>query len=183
MNRVIPVLVVALALPTAVLAQGKQVEQAQFRGDRMMRRGMGSGIPPHLAARVGIPEDVQKKVQQLSFQANEQLINLESDLKRARLELEKALSADKPDTNATLAIVDRITRAEGEVRKNRIGLMLKIREALGPELWKKLRSEMPMGRRMKIEKFRQGHGPFGQLDVPGGPDDMPDDELELQFDD
>jgi hypothetical protein len=182
MKRIVAALIAALLLPASALAQGKRVEQVQFRGPGMMGRGMGGGIPPHLAARVGIPEDVQKKVQQLSFQANEQLINLESDLKRAQLELEKALSADKVDGTATLALVDRVTRAEGEVRKNRIGLMLKIRDALGPDLWKKLRAEMPAGRRMKIEKFRQGHGPFGQLDMPGSDDSLVE-EFELQLDD
>ena len=131
-----------------------------------------AGIPPEIATRIGVPEDVQKRIQQMAFQSNDQLIGLEADLRRAQLEMEKLLASDKPDANAVMAQVDRVSRAEAEVRKNRLGLMLRIREALGPELWQKLRAEMPM-HRMKIHKFPGGpHGPMGQLGSPGEGDEI-----------
>ena len=102
------------------------------------------GIPPPVAARLGVPPETVKKIQQLGFDANEALINLESDLKRAQLELDRALAQREPDEAATLAKLDAITRAELQVRKNRMSLMLKIRKLLGPQLWERLQAELPM---------------------------------------
>jgi Spy/CpxP family protein refolding chaperone len=85
--------------------------------------------------------------------------------------MEKLLASDKPDANAVMAQVDRVSRAEAEVRKNRLGLMLRIREALGPELWQKLRAEMPM-HKMKIHKFHGPNGPMGQLGGSGEGDEI-----------
>lgn len=102
------------------------------------------GIPPPVAAKLGIPAETVAKVQQLGFDANEQLINLEADLKRAQLELDRALAQPSPDELATLAKLDSVSRAELAVRKNRLSLMLKIRKALGPALWDKLQAELPM---------------------------------------
>lgn len=128
------------------------------------------GIPPHLAAKLGVPEETQKKIQQLTFQANEQLINFEAEVKRAQLELEKALAAAKPDQNSVMSQIDRVTRAEAEVRKNRIGLMLKIREALGPELWQKLEAQMTFHRQIKINKVDKLPGSMGHVEIHEGDD-------------
>lgn len=112
-----------------------------------MHGGMGMhappGIPPQLAQKLGIPPETVKKVRDLSFDANEQLIGLEADLKRAQLELEKALTATTVDENVVMAKLDVVGKAELAVRKNRMGLMLKIRKLLGQETWEKLQGEMP----------------------------------------
>lgn len=158
----------------------KKAQHFEFRKfGAMGLHGAGrlhAGIPPHVAARIGVPQETQTKIQQMAFQSNEQLINLEADLKRSQLELEKLLASQKPDHNAVLAQIDRVSRAETEVRKNRIGLMLRIREALGPELWQKLQAEMPMHRRMRLKAFGDGpHGPLGQLEIH-----RDGDELEIE---
>lgn len=177
----------AAALTLALASSPALAQQPPQRGQPMpVHRGgpgmpgpgrFAAGIPPHVAVRVGISEDLQKRIRQMSFEANEQLINLEADLKRAKLELQKQLTADKPNQGAVMAQVDRVARAEAEVRKNRLGLLLRVREALGPELWKKLEAEMPM-ERMKMRKLRGGHGPLGQLEpLP------PPEEFDPEFDD
>jgi Spy/CpxP family protein refolding chaperone len=159
----------AILAPGLARAQSEPTPQPSHTPGPMALHGPGrlhAGIPPRIAARIGVPQEVQTKIQQMAFQSNEQLIGLEADLKRAQLEMEKLLASQKPDQSAVLAQVDRVSRAEAEVRKNRIGLMLRIREALGPELWQKLQAEMPMHRKMKLLKgFGHGsHGPLGQLD-------------------
>lgn len=126
------------------------------------------GIPPPVAAKLGIPPETVAKVQQLGFDANEALITLESDLKRAQLALDRALAEPNPDELATLAKLEAISRAELAVRKNRMSLMLRIRKQLGPVLWDKLQAEFPMmgegpgpGRReVRIIKKRDGNGPM-----------------------
>jgi Spy/CpxP family protein refolding chaperone len=102
------------------------------------------GIPPQVAAKLGIPAETVKKVQQLGFDANDQLITLEAELKRAQLDMERAMAEPKPDENSVLTKLERVSRAELAVRKNRVSLMLKIRGLLGPDLWSKLEAELPM---------------------------------------
>lgn len=116
------------------------------------------GIPPPVAQRLGIAPDTVKKVRDLSLDANEQLIGLEADLKRAQLDLERALLETNPDEAKVLGKLDVIAKSELAVRKNRMALMLKIRKLLGPELWAKLEAELPMGG----EHLGMMHGPGGE---------------------
>lgn len=110
-----------------------------------MHFGGPMGIPPPIAAKLGISSEVQKQVRDASLDANEALIGLEADLKRAQLELERTLGDAKADEAKAFVKLEAITKAELAVRKNRIGLMLKIRKTLGQETWEKLQAEFPMG--------------------------------------
>lgn len=101
------------------------------------------GIPPAVAQRLGLSPDVVKKVRDFGFEANEQLISLEADLKRAQLELEKTLAQPTPEESVVLSKVELVGRAELAVRKNRVVLMLRIRKLLGPEAWDRLQAEFP----------------------------------------
>lgn len=101
------------------------------------------GIPPQVAQRLGISPDTVKKVQTMSLDANEQLIGLEADLKRAQLDLERVMLEATPDEGKVMAKLDAIGKAETALRKNRVGLMLKIRKLLGPDTWQKLEAELP----------------------------------------
>jgi uncharacterized membrane protein len=117
-----------------------------------------AGIPPAVAQRVGISSETQKKVRDLSFEANDQLIQLEADLKRAQLDLERTLSAPTVDESVLMNKLEVVSRAELAVRKNRMGLLVRIRKAIGPEAWEKLQAEMP----------GPGPGPLMLLNGPGG---------------
>ncbi|MDP1828810.1 MAG: hypothetical protein Q8L48_36455 [Archangium sp.] len=108
------------------------------------------GIPPGIAQKAGIPAETVKKVRDLSFEANEALITLEADLKRAQLELEKTLAQPAVDEPAVMNKLEVVSRAELAVRKNRMGLMVRIRKAVGPEAWDKLQAEMPGPERMMM---------------------------------
>jgi hypothetical protein len=116
-----------------------------------------NGIPPHVVEKLGLSKDLVKRVQDLTFDANEQLITLEADLKRAQLALDKLLRSENPAESAVMQQVEVVGRAETAVRKNRIGLMLQIKRLLGPDLWQKLEAEMgEMRREVRIMR----HGPF-----------------------
>ncbi|MCP3167100.1 periplasmic heavy metal sensor [Myxococcus qinghaiensis] len=124
------------------------------------------GIPPHLVEKLGVPRELAKQVQELTFDANEAIIPLEADLKRAQIQLERLLSADSTDENAVLKQVEEVGRAETAVRRNRLGLMVRIKKLLGPELWRKLEAEMGSVRIQKRIEIRKG--PPGD-DGPGTP--------------
>ena len=83
--------------------------------------GMGfgpPGIPPEVAQKVGISADTQKKVRDLSFEANDALINLEADLKRAQLDLQRTLAQPQVDEPAVMNKLEVVSRAELAVRSS-----------------------------------------------------------------
>ena len=111
-----------------------------------------------MAAKIGLPQTLVQKVQDLSFESNDALIGLEADLKRAQLALEKELRQPSPNEGSVKDLVEKVGRAETAVRQNRVGLMVAIKKALGPDYWAKLEAEMgpmPMGigpRQIRIER-------------------------------
>lgn len=140
------------------------------------------GIPPQVAEKVGIPAEKVKQVQDLAFSANEELIGLEAEHRKAQLQLERELRAAGPDEKKVSSLVDAVGKAETAVRKNRLLLMLKVRKALGEDLWQKLeafRRDNPPPRHpgrhgpqdMDERPERpgmEGMGP-GPMGPPGGP--------------
>lgn len=117
-----------------------------------------TGLPPQAAQRAGISTETQKKVRDATFEANEALIPLEADLKRAQLELEKALANATPDEATVMNKLELVNRAELSVRKNRMSLLVRIRKLVGPEAWDRLQAEMPV----------EGPGMMMLMAPPGG---------------
>jgi hypothetical protein len=98
-----------------------------------------------VAAKIGLPQNLVQKVQDLTFEANDSLIGLEAELKRAQLNLERELRQASPNEGTVKELVEKVGRAETAVRQNRVGLMVAIKKALGPDYWQKLEAELPMG--------------------------------------
>jgi hypothetical protein len=88
-----------------------------------------------------------ERIEALTFEANEALIPLEADVRRAQLGLERLLRASSPDEAAVGRVVDTLSKAEAAVRKNRLGLFIQVRKLLGPELWLKLEAALYEGPR------------------------------------
>ncbi|MDY7230754.1 hypothetical protein [Hyalangium rubrum] len=114
------------------------------------------GIPPHLVQKLGLSKELNQRIQDLTFAANDQLITLEADLKRAQLELDKLLRSANASENAVMQQVEAVGRAETAVRRNRIGLMLQIKQQLGPDNWQKLEAELGEVRREVHIRHFQG---------------------------
>lgn len=116
------------------------------------------GIPPQVAAKIGLPQSLVQKVQDLTFEANDALIGLDAELKRTQLALEKELRQPSPNEATVKDLVEKVGRAETAVRQNRVGLMMAIKKTLGPDYWQKLEAEMgPMTpgasmRQIRIER-------------------------------
>jgi len=127
------------------------------------------GIPADVAAKIGLPQNLVQKVQDLSFEANEALIGLEADLKRTQLALEKELRQPAPNEGGVKDLVEKVGRAETAVRQNRVGLMVAIKKALGPDYWQKLEAEMPMGMGGIPHRFRFQRRVDDLRGAPGAP--------------
>ncbi len=97
-------------------------------------------IPPRVAERLGISQEKARQVEELAFSANEEIIGLEAAARKAQLALEREIRSLSPDEAKIGGLLDAVGRTEAAVRKNRILLMLRVRKALGEELWQKLES-------------------------------------------
>jgi hypothetical protein len=126
------------------------------------------GIPPRVVEKLGLSKDLVQRVQELTFEANDQLITLEADLKRAQLALDKLLRAPSPSENAVMQQLEVVGRAEMAMRKNRVGLMLQIKRLLGPDTWQKIEAELGDFRR-EIRYMRRG-----SLEEPPGRPERPE---------
>jgi len=103
-------------------------------------------IPPQVAERLGIPPEKVRRVQDMAFAANEELIGLEAEVRRAQLALDREIRSAAPEEGRIGPLVDAVGRAEAALRKNRILLVLRIRKLLGDDTWQKLeawRAENP----------------------------------------
>ncbi|WNG58695.1 periplasmic heavy metal sensor [Archangium gephyra] len=193
MKKLLCALVVLTAVPS--LAQDKE-EDVRVRTPMPVRAPMppvppmppmppeapigppSFGIPPEVAAKIGLPQSLVQKVQDMTFEANDALIGLEAELKRAQLALEKELRQPAPNEGSVKELVEKVGRAETAVRQNRVGLMVAIKKALGPDNWQKLEAEMgslSMGgsfpRRLHI--LRRGEDPRGAPAAPVPPGQEP----------
>ena len=91
----------------------------------------------------GLSPERARQVQALTFDAQEVLSPLEAEWKRAQLELDRALADPVPDEAAVMKRLEAVARAELAVKKNRLGLQLRLRKLLGAAGWQRLQSEQP----------------------------------------
>ncbi|EPX62131.1 hypothetical protein D187_010035 [Cystobacter fuscus DSM 2262] len=101
-----------------------------------------SGIPPELVEKLELPKATVRKVQDLIFDSNQEIISLEAEHKRTQLALERELRQDAPNESTVKDLVEKVGRAETAVRQNRVALMVTIKKILGPDTWRKLEAEM-----------------------------------------
>ncbi|QSQ15094.1 hypothetical protein [Myxococcus landrumensis] len=124
------------------------------------------GIPPYVAEKLGIQRELVKQIQDATFDANEALIPLEADLKRAQLQLERLIRADASEESAIFRQLEEVGRAETAVRRNRLALMVRIKRMLGPDLWQKLEAEMGVMRIHKGVRVIKGLPAMGEPASP-----------------
>jgi Spy/CpxP family protein refolding chaperone len=145
------------------------------------------GIPSELVEKLGLSKTVVQKIQDMTFEANDSLISLEAELKRAQLSLERELRQPSPNEATVKDLVEKVGRAETAVRQNRVGLMVAIKKVLGPDNWQKLEAEMgPVGsmgmfpRRFHFERHAAPPAPPRTPPVPRTPAPAPDAEKERE---
>ena len=144
-------------------------------GDRAgaMHGLMGHLYPPglvlRLAPQAGLRDDQTAKIRQDLFDTNLRVVDLESKATKSRLEIERLLSAAQPDQNALFAQVEEPAKAGVEIKKQRLGLMLRVREILTPEQRKQLDELRRYAWRGPDENRHHGRGnpgPAGEAPPP-----------------
>ena len=123
------------------------------RGARM-RHGMGFG--PMLARELDLTAEQREKMKAAHERQERKAIQTRADIQLARLDLHKLMEADKPDSKAIEAQIDRIAGLRAGLVKSRVATMLELRASLTPEQQKKLRELREKG--PGVGKAPQGRG-------------------------
>ena len=114
-----------------------------------------------VAAELGLAGDVVAKIKEQVYRADKDVIKIRADLEAARLELRRLMDEDRTNAAQVMKQVEAVGGLETELRKNRVRLLLSVRELLTPEQRKNLQ-------RVLMEQFG-GRGRRSGWDR-GGPD-------------
>ncbi|MBI5508323.1 MAG: periplasmic heavy metal sensor [Deltaproteobacteria bacterium] len=146
-----------------LLAASFAAAQPDERGDMGAGMGMGMGMgggrgfrPEMIAvigAELGVADSVLGQIKDKSYKSDQEAIKLRADLDSARLEMRRLMDEDKPDPAKVMKQIDAVGNLETELKKNRVRLLLSVRELLTPDQRKKLQKVMAerigAGRRMR----------------------------------
>jgi predicted transposase len=116
-------------------------------------------MPGHfdeIAAKLGLSEEQKSKVSDIVYASRSAKVDIDGRAEKAKIELKRLMMADPIDEKAVMKALDTLNAAEGDLRKNKIQLMLSIRKELTADQWKQLvamRKDMREERRER----RSGH--------------------------
>ncbi len=95
-----------------------------------------------VAAEIGVDAATVAKIKTLVYGANRDAIDLRAEVQRQRLALRQLLEDERPDVKKVLKQVEAVGSAETSIRKNRVQLILAVRDLLTPEQRQKLQRVM-----------------------------------------
>jgi hypothetical protein len=110
-----------------------------------------------------VSPEQRKKLDDLWQQHRLRRIDLDAALQKAQVTLEPLWQADSPEEGKILAQIDRLTQAQGEVRKDEARMQVGVRQILSVDQWKRLQEQA----RPNPGNPQQGFGPSQQ--GPNGP--------------
>ncbi|HIE06152.1 MAG TPA: periplasmic heavy metal sensor [bacterium (Candidatus Stahlbacteria)] len=103
-----------------------------------------------------LDETEKAKIEEIRYKTQVEMIKLRSKIQLKRLDLMKAMKADKPNLSKIKTIVREISDLQAEAKIMGIEQMLKVRDIVGPENWKKMHAHKRKRMRKFIKKFRCG---------------------------
>ncbi len=129
---------------------------------------------PRMVERLKLTDAQRKSMDDVMMEHREKLIDLRANLEKAELAMQPLMSADEPNDAATIAQIDKVVAARGELEKANARFLLAIRDKLTPDQWKQVkafREDGGMRDRMR-EGGRDGQrwGRDGQRPGMEGPD-------------
>jgi Spy/CpxP family protein refolding chaperone len=92
-----------------------------------------AGILERMADKLGLANPARKKIQDLNYEARKRAIALKAEADRAKLELERALEQDMPDTDGILKQMDKVGQLKTEFQKVWMKARLEASKLLTPE--------------------------------------------------
>jgi len=115
---------------------------------------------PEIAEKLGVTADEQAKLDELALERERGLIDFRSAVQRQELELEAILDQEDFDRSACLDQFDKLLDARREVATERFGFHGEVRELLGLDRYRELRTML----RDRHKDRRRGElGPKGPV--------------------
>jgi Spy/CpxP family protein refolding chaperone len=124
--------------------------------------------------KLGLDSKQIKKIEDLTYRADREKLDLRHEVEKNRLDLEQLMSVEKPNEAAIFSKLEKISALELKLKKNRIGLMLKVRAILTPEQWEKLQEFQAARQATRREKRLRRRMRRQMPDAPPGPPDAPE---------
>jgi Spy/CpxP family protein refolding chaperone len=136
--------------------------------------------PPALKRKImkklGLDRQQIKKIDDLTYRADREKLDIRHEIQKNHLDLEQLMLADKPNEAAIFSKLEKISALDLKIKKNRIGLMLKVKAILTPEQWEKLQefqavrqAKRQAERWKRIKRRMRYHEPPGPPDAPEPP--------------
>lgn len=126
---------------------------------------------PRMVERLKLTDAQRKSMDDVMMAHREKLIDLKANLEKAELAMQPLMSADEPNDAATIAQIDKVVAARGELEKANARFLLAIREKLTPDQWKQVKSFREEGGMRGREGMREGGRDgqrWGRDGQPGG---------------
>jgi Spy/CpxP family protein refolding chaperone len=95
---------------------------------------------PRMVERLKLTDAQRKSMDDIMMAHREKLIDLKANLEKAELAMQPLMSADEPNDAATIAQIDKVVAARGELERANARFLLAIREKLTPDQWKQVKS-------------------------------------------
>ena len=122
---------------------------------RGMGRGMGGGMDgdmgpgpgmfAHMTQALDLTDAQREKLADIHERQSRRDIQSRADLEIARLDLRKAMAAEKPEAGAIDAQIDRVAKLRSDMAKAHVASLLEARALLTPEQQKKMRDQHQQG--------------------------------------
>ena len=121
--------------------------------------------------KLGLDTKQIKKIEDLTYRADREKLDIRHEIEKNRLDLEQLMSADKPNEAAIFSKLEKVSALELKLKKNRISLMLKVKAILTPTQWEQLQ-EFQAARQAKRREKRMRRRMH--RNAPPGPPDAPE---------
>jgi Spy/CpxP family protein refolding chaperone len=119
---------------------------------------------------LGLNDDQIKKIEDLTYRADREKLDIRHELQTARLDLQHLMSADQPNEAAVFSTIETISKLELKLKKNRVGLMLKIRKLLTRKQWEKLEMFQARRKANRRERRERRRRLRTRRDIPAAPE-------------
>jgi len=110
---------------------------------------------------LGLTEAQVSQIEAAFFEHRRSLIDLRAELEHKELDLQTLMDADRPDTAKVSGQIDAVLAARNKLEKSNAMMLLKIRQVLSVEQWKKLqaRHQLMRAREMRMRGMGMRPGP------------------------
>lgn len=137
----LPVIMAALTLPACAPAVAQTAHPPRPPMQKEFHMHFGRWWDnPHLAQKLGLTSDQQKKMNEIFQNHRQKLIELHDNLHRQEAILGPLIAADNPNESKILAQIDVVAQARANLEKEFARMLLGIRRQLKPNQWQKLKA-------------------------------------------